>query len=235
MSALAGRLVLVAGASRGLGRAVALASARAGAQLVLVARTRGALEELDDAIRATGAPPATLAVVDLCQGGEVDALGAALFARFGRLDAMVATAARLGTLSPVAQLDPADLAATLALNIAAQQRLIRSMDPLLRAAPAARAVFVTCDAARAGSAYWGGYGASKAALEALITAYAAEQRLSTLQVALVDPGPLATKLRGRAFPGERPGDQPDPQAAGEAIAGLLALDRLPPELRIALA
>lgn len=224
MSLLDDRIILVTGASRGLGRAVALASAGAGASLVLLARTRGALEELDDEIRALGAPPPILITLDLLDGDMLDKLGPALFERAPRLDGLFSAAADLGPLTPVAHLDPAVFARTLALNVQAHQRLIRTLDPLLRASEAGRAVFATCEAAGTPAAYWGGYAASKAALEALVLAYAAEQGLTRLKVNLVDPGPMDTRLRGRAFPGERPGDQPDPSVHAAAIVGLLSAD-----------
>ncbi|SNB64248.1 Short-chain dehydrogenase [Arboricoccus pini] len=222
MIKLTGRTVLVTGASRGLGRAVALACAGGGASLVLVARTRGALEELDDEVRGMGAPPPILITLDLLNGDLVDKLGPALFERCPRLDGLFSAAADLGVLTPVAQLDPVVFARTVGLDLLAQQRLIRTLDPLLRASDAGRAVFATCEAARTPRAYWGGYAAAKAALEALVLAYAAEQGLTRLKVNLVDPGPMDTRLRGRAFPGERAGDRPDPSVHAAAIAELLA-------------
>ena len=218
---LAGRVILITGASRGLGAAVAKACAARGARLVLTARTRGALEEVDDACRALSGQEATLAVLDLTQGELVDALGASLFQRFGRLDGLVAAAAELGVVTPVSHLEPKTFARLLALNLAANQRLIRSVDPLLRAAPDARAVFVTDGAAGPGRAYWGGYAAAKAGLEALVRAYAAELRLTPVGVNLFDPGPMATRLRQQAYPGERPGAVPDPAAIAPALVELL--------------
>jgi NAD(P)-dependent dehydrogenase (short-subunit alcohol dehydrogenase family) len=226
---LAGSTVLVVGASRGLGRAVALACAAEGAHLVLVARTQGALEELDDAIRARAAgaedvPGATLITLDLGDGKLVDALGAALFQRFGRLDGLVVCAAELGVLTPLAHLDPALFARLMAVNVLAPQRLIRTLDPLLRAAPAGRAVFATCEPGRHPHAYWGGYAAAKAALEMLVRVYAAELRITNAKVNLVDPGPMETALRRRAFPGEVAGKQPQPATLAPAIVELLTPD-----------
>jgi NAD(P)-dependent dehydrogenase (short-subunit alcohol dehydrogenase family) len=221
LSRLKDRIVLITGASRGLGRATALVCAAERASLILTARTRGALEELDDAVQAMGAPPPVLVQLDLHRSEMVDSLGPALFERFGRLDGLFAAAAELGPLTPVAHLDPGEFAQIVGLNLLAQQRLIRTLDPLLRASESGRAVFATCGAARDGQAYWGGYAASKAALEALVMAYAAEQGLTRLHVNLVDPGPMDTRLRGKAFPGERPGDQPDPASRAEDIVNLL--------------
>lgn len=221
---LAGRIVVVAGASRGLGRATALLCAAEGARLVAVARTRGALEELDDAVRPLGpanAEGAVLVTLDLSKGELVDRLGAALFERFGRIDGLLSAAAELGPLTPAAHLDPATFERVVALNLFAQQRLIRTLDPLLRASPAGRAVFVTCTAARTAPAYWGAYAASKAALEALVRAYAAELRITNARAVLLDPGPMATRLRARAFPGEPEGAQPAPETVAPHVVELL--------------
>lgn len=221
MARLDGRVVLVTGASRGLGAAVAAACAAEGATLVLVARTRGGLEETDDAVRRHGRE-ATLVPLDLIQGELVDRLGAALFERFGRLDGLVSCAAELGPITPVSHLDPKAFERTLAVNVVANHRLIRSLDPLLRAAPDARAVFVTDGSAGPGRAYWGAYAASKAAMEALVLAYAAELRITPVRVNLFDPGPMATRLRARAYPGERPETLPPPSAAVPTLLPLLA-------------
>ncbi len=222
--AMDGRIVLVTGASRGLGAAVAVACAREGAQLVMVAKTRGALEEIDDQVRAAGGPGATLVAVDLREGELVDKLGAALFERYGRLDGLVLAHAELGLLTPVSHLKPDVLADTVSVNLLATHRLIRTLDPLLRMAPAGRVVAMTCEAARARTAYWGPYAASKAALEALVTCWAGETERTSMRINLVDPGPMATRLRRRAFPGEEPGAQPDPAVRAPAI-----LDMLRPE------
>jgi NAD(P)-dependent dehydrogenase (short-subunit alcohol dehydrogenase family) len=198
---LDGRIVLITGASRGIGAAVARACAAEGAQLILTAKTRAALEEVDDQVRNLGGSPATLVPLDLLNGEQVDVLGAALFERFGRLDGLVGCAADLGTLTPVSHLDPAVLTRAITVNFLANQRLIRTTEPLLRAAPAARAVFAT-DRDRRNEAFWASYAASKAALEALVLAWAAELRRSLIRINLIDPGPTATRLRAQAYPGE---------------------------------
>jgi NAD(P)-dependent dehydrogenase (short-subunit alcohol dehydrogenase family) len=221
---LAGRVVLVTGASRGLGAAVAEACAGEGAKLVLVARTRGALEEVDDAVRRRGGEEATLVTLDITKGELVDTLGRALFERFGRLDGFVACAAELGILTPVSHLEAKVLEQAMAVNALANHRLIRSLDPLLRAAPAARAVFVTDRGAGPGRAFWGAYAASKAALEALALAYAAELRITPVRVNLFDPGPMATRLRERAYPGEQPDAMPSPASVAPALVELLLPD-----------
>lgn len=225
---LAGRIILVAGASRGLGAAVARACAAEGAHLVLAGRTQGALEEQDDLIREMrggdeGAAP-TLVTLDLTDGAAVDRLGGAVFHRFGRLDGLVVTAAELGILTPTAHLDPELFARLVAINLLAPQRLIRSLDPLLRTAPAGRAVFVTCEQGHTAPPYWGGYAAGKAGLEALVRAYAAELRITNARANLVDPGPMATRLRARAFPGEPADRQPSPDTVAPAIVELLTPD-----------
>jgi NAD(P)-dependent dehydrogenase (short-subunit alcohol dehydrogenase family) len=218
---LAGRIILITGASRGLGAAVARTCAAEGAQLVLVARTRGALEELDDEVQRRGAPPATLVALDLTKGELVDRLGAALFERWGRLDGLVHGAAELDQLTPVAHLEPRAFERAMAGGPLALHRLIRTLDPLLRRSDAGRAVIVTDRPARQPVAYWGAYAAAKAAIEALTLAWAAELAITPVRVNLFAPGPMATRLRARAFPGEPAGAAPPPDAAAAALAQLL--------------
>ena len=217
---LEGRIALVTGASRGIGAAVARRFAAEGARLMLVARTTGGLEEVDDAVQCASGEPATLVPMDLRDGEQIDRLGGALAERFGRLDILVANAGMLGQLSPVGHYAPDDWEETLALNLGANWRLIRSLDPLLRASPAGRAIFVTAAAAEAAPAFWGPYAASKAGLEALVRCYAAEVRRSTLRVNLLDPGPVATELRRRAYPGEDPSKLPTPDAVTDPFVAL---------------
>jgi len=216
---LAGRLALVTGASRGLGAAVAKRFAAEGAQLVLVARTVGGLEEVDDAARAAGRP-ATLVPLDLTDFDAIDRLGQSLHDRFGRLDILVGNAAFLGTLSPVGHITPRDWAAVVNLNLTANWRLLRSLDPLLRKSAAGRAIFVTDALARAPKAYWGAYAATKAALETLVRVYADEVAGTKIRVNLLDPGRLRTALRARAYPGERPDSLPPPESATEPFVAL---------------
>lgn len=219
-ASLDGRIVLVTGAGHGIGAAVARACAAEGATLVLTARSRAALEEVDDQVRAAGAERATLVPLDLAKGNEVDLLGAALFQRFGRLDGLAACAGELGLLTPVSHLDPAVMARVLSVNLLANQRLIRTLDPLLRASPDGRAVFAT-DSTRRNAAYWGAYSASKAALESLVLSWAAELRITPVRVTLLDPGPVATRLRATAFPGEDPGSLRRPDDVAGAFVALL--------------
>lgn len=200
---LAGRLALVTGASRGIGAAVARLFAREGAHVVAVARTVGGLEALDDAIKAEGGE-ATLVPLDLADGAGIDRLGAALHGKFGKLDILVGNAAMLGVLSPVGHIDPPVFERTLALNVTANYRLIRSLDPLLRLSDAGRAIFVTSGASKHAIPYWSLYCATKAALESLALCYAAEVASTRVRVNLVNPGPTRTKMRAEAFPGEDP-------------------------------
>lgn len=200
---LNGRIALVTGASRGIGRAAAVALAKAGAHVVLTARTVGGLEEADDEIRAAGGT-ATLVPLDLRSAEKVDALGPTLFKRWERLDILVANAGVLGPLTPLAHVTDQAWAEVIDVNLTANWRLIRSLDPLLRRSDAGRAVFVSSGAAAARHAYWGPYAVSKAALEALVRTYALETSGTSVRVNLVNPGPIRTGMRARAFPGEKP-------------------------------
>jgi NAD(P)-dependent dehydrogenase (short-subunit alcohol dehydrogenase family) len=200
---LANRIALVTGASRGIGRAAALALAQAGAHVVAVARTQGALEELDDRIRAVGSS-ATLVPLNLKDYQALDRLGAALHERWGRLDVLVGNAGVLGELAPLTHLDQPLWDEVMAVNVTANWRLIRSLDPLLRASDAGRAIFVTSGAAHKSQAYWGPYAISKAALDALVRTYAAETATTAIKLMLVSPGPLRTNMRRAAMPGEDP-------------------------------
>ncbi len=198
---LAERIALVTGASRGIGAAVAVRFAAEGAHVVLVARTVGGLEDTDDAIKAAGGK-ATLISLDLTDFERVDALGPSLLKRFGRLDIFVGAAGILGTLSPVGHITPEVWRAVIDTNLTANWRLVRTLEPLLKRSDAGRAIFVTADVARAPKAFWGAYGAAKAGLEAFARSWAAESEKSSLRVNLIDPGPVATALRARAYPGE---------------------------------
>ena len=218
---LDGRVALVTGASRGIGRAVALRFAAEGAHLVLVGRTQGALEEVDDAIQQVGGR-ASLVPADLSDFAVIDRIGAALFQRFGRLDILVGNAGVLGTLAPLGHIDPEVWERTVAINMTANWRLIRSLDPLLRASDAGRAIFVT-SAASVGKAYWGAYAVTKAALEALARVYAAETTKTAVRVNLIDPGPTRTAMRGEAYPGEDPETIKPPEAVCDLFVTLAAV------------
>ena len=216
---LAGRIALVTGASRGIGAAVARRFAGEGAHVVLAARTVGGLEEADDAIRAEGGS-ATLVPIDLRDFAKIDELAAALRDRYGRLDILVGNAGELGMFSPLGHIPPALWAEIMDLNLTANWRLIRALDPLLRAAPAGRAIFVTSGAARANLAYWGPYAVSKAGLEMLVRVYAAEIARTPVRANLLDPGTVRTRLRARAFPGEDPASLAPPESVTDAFLAL---------------
>jgi NAD(P)-dependent dehydrogenase (short-subunit alcohol dehydrogenase family) len=217
---LDGRIALVTGASRGFGAAVARVLAAEGAHLVLIARTVGGLEETDDAVRAAGGTT-TLVPLDLIDYPALDRLGAALHGRFKKLDGLVCAAATLGTLSPLGHADPKEWDAAMAVNVTAHWRLLRSMDPLLRASDAGRAVFVTDSVAAQARAYWSAYAVSKSALETLGRLYAAETERTAVRVNLFDPGPMRTALRAHAFPGEDPAAVPPPDAPARRMVDLL--------------
>ena len=216
---LAGKIALVTGASRGLGATVALRFAKEGAHLVLAARTVGGLEEVDDRVRAAGGN-ATLVPLDLRDFIKIDELAAALYDRYGRLDILVGNAGEFGTFSPLGHIEPALWSAIIDLNLTANWRLIRAMDPLLRAAPAGRAIFVTDRLARAPLPYYGPYAVAKAGLEALVRIYAGEVAFTRVRANLIDPGPLRTRLRARIFPGEDPAPLPAPDSVADAFLEL---------------
>ena len=218
---LAGRVAVVTGASRGIGAAVAVELGRLGAQCVLVARSQGGLEETDDAIRAAGGENATLLPFDLAKGAErIDAIGPSVVERFGRLDILVHNAGALGTLTPVAHITPRDWDEVLGVNLTASWRLIRTCDPPLRASNAGRAVFLTSSRAAQPKAYWGAYGATKAAMEHLVLTWAQEASGTALRVNLFDPGAVATRMRATAMPGEDPSILPRPEQVAPRVAAL---------------
>ncbi len=200
---LAGRVALVTGASRGIGAAVAKAYANAGAHVVLTARNTAALEKLDDEIRAAGGA-ATLIPLDLLDHEKIDTLGPALAQKFGRLDIFVGNAGMLGALSPLGHAKANEWDRVIDLNLNANFRLVRTLDPLLRASDAGRVIFVTSGAAEGFRAYWGAYAVSKAGLEALARSYKAETEKTNLRINLVDPGKVRTTMRAEAYPGEDP-------------------------------
>jgi NAD(P)-dependent dehydrogenase (short-subunit alcohol dehydrogenase family) len=202
-SRLAGRLALITGATRGIGRAVALAYAREGAHPILVGRTAGALEEVDDEVRAAGGS-ATLLTLDLKNHDKIDALGPTIYQRWGRLDILVGNAGILGPLSPLGHITAEAWNEVLEVNLTANWRLIRTLDPLLRRSEAGRAIFVSSGAASTPRAYWGPYAVSKAGLEAMVKVYAQEIENTPVRVNMINPGPTRTGMRAKAFPGESP-------------------------------
>jgi NAD(P)-dependent dehydrogenase (short-subunit alcohol dehydrogenase family) len=216
---LAGRLALITGASRGLGAAAALAFAKEGAHCVLVARTVGGLEALDDKIKAMGGQ-ATLVPLDVTDSPGIDRLGAALHERFGRVDVLLGNAGVLGSLSPIGHIEPKLFEQVMAVNVTANWRLIRSIDPLLRASDAGRAIFVTSGISRKVVPYWGAYAASKAALDMLVGVYAAEIAHTNVRVNLYNPGPMPTGMRSQAFPGEDQATLPPLEAHAEGLIRL---------------
>lgn len=221
---LENRIAVVTGASRGIGFAVAAELARAGAHLVLVARTVGGLEEVDDVVRKEGGS-ATLVPASLTDGPAIDRLGQAIHDRWGKLDILVGNAGILGPISPVGHVRAKDWDEVLAVNLTANWRLIRSLDPLLRASGAGRAVFMTSGAARKAAPYWGPYAISKAGLEVLVRTYAAEVDKMGVRANLFSPGPVRTAMRAKAMPGEDPATLPKPRDVAPAV-----LDLVSPEL-----
>ncbi len=215
-----GQLALVTGASRGIGAATALALAAKGAHVVLTARDPDALEAVEQAIFDAGGS-ATIAPLDLTEPDSIARLAAAVRERWSALDIMVLNAARLGSLSAVPAIDPNEMAAVLTLNVSAQAALLAAFDPLLRRSMDARVIGVTSSVARKPRAFWGLYGASKAAFETLLGAYGDEMEgLGRVRVAIVDPGATRTRMRADAFPGEDPDSVKDPRVVGERIAAL---------------
>ena len=215
-----GKAALVTGASRGIGRAIAKALALQGAQVVALARTKGGLEELDDELKALGVQMSLLRL-DLREGGQIDALGPTLYERFQRLDIFVGNAGILGPLSPLGHISEADWSQTLNINVTANWRLLRTLDPILRLSPAGRVLFMTSGAAQNCRAYWGPYSVSKAALEALAKTYAHEVQSTSVRVNLLNPGRLRTRMRAKAYPGEDETTVPPPEAIVPLALSLL--------------
>jgi NAD(P)-dependent dehydrogenase (short-subunit alcohol dehydrogenase family) len=200
---LQGRVALVTGASRGIGRAAALAFAAAGAHVVALARTTGALEELDDEINAAGGTT-TLVPVDLADAAAIEKIGPAVLERWGRLDILLANAGILGPLTPLTHTTPKDWANVFETNVTANWRLLKSVEPALQASDAPRVILMSSGAAHSCRAYWGPYSISKAAVEAMARTYAAETATTPMKVMMVNPGPLRTRMRAEAMPGEDP-------------------------------
>ncbi|MCC4293075.1 SDR family NAD(P)-dependent oxidoreductase [Brevundimonas aurantiaca] len=224
------RIALVVGASRGIGYESALALAKAGAHVVATARTQGGLEELDDAVFAATGKHATLVPFDLVDGGGIDRLGGAIFERFKTLDVWVQAAATMGPsgLTPVAHADPREFAKVEKVNFTAVYRLIRSLEPLLRASDAGRAIHFTSSVATNPRAFWGMYAATKAGAEALVKAWADEVESTPIRVSIVDPGRMRTALRAQAFPGEDPQTLSHPSEIGPLVVDLARPDATPP-------
>jgi NAD(P)-dependent dehydrogenase (short-subunit alcohol dehydrogenase family) len=217
---LSGRVALVTGASRGLGFATAQALARLGAHVIACGRSKRLLESLDDALKSEGLEAATLVPFDMRDYPAIDRLGQAIFERWGRLDILVGNAGQLGQLGPIGHVKPDAWDEIMAVNVTANWRLIRSMDPLLRIAGAGRAVFVSSGAAQRIRAYWGPYSVSKAALEALTKSYAAELSETNVRVNIFNPGPMRTAMRAKAMPGEDPNTLPAPETVAVELATL---------------
>lgn len=216
---LSGRLALVTGASRGIGREIALQMAGLGAHVIAVARTAGGLEELDDEIKADGGE-ATLVPLDLTDFEGVDRLGGVIDERWGRLDILVANAGILGPISPIGHVQAKDFDRVMAINVTSTWRLIRSTDPLLRKSDAGRAIILSSGAAHSCKPFWGPYSASKAAVEALARTWAAETEKSALRVNSVNPGATRTRMRAQAMPGEDPESLPSAAEVAGAIVPL---------------
>ena len=220
---LAGRIALVTGASRGIGRAIALKLAQEGAHVIATARTVGGLEELDDDIQANGGS-ATLVPLDIKDFEGIDRLGTPIAERWGKLDILVGNAGILGSLTPLQHLKPETFDDLMAVNVTANYRLIRSLEPLIKASDAGRAIFVTSGAAHKARAYWGGYAVSKAALEMLVRTWAAELETTSATANLLNPGPIATRMRRQAMPGEDQATLPAPEQLADAMISLCSPD-----------
>lgn len=218
---LTGRVTLVTGASRGIGYQAAIALAKAGSHIIATARTQGGLEDLDDAIRAIGGET-TLVPMDLKQGDGIDQLGSIINDRWGKLDGLLANAGLLGEMAPLPHISPKKWDETFAVNVTANFRLIRSLDPLLRAAPSGRAVFMSSRASVSRGAFWGLYAATKSALDAMVLSYAQEAEQTNLLINLVTPGPIRTQMRAKAMPGEDPDSLPTPADIAPHLVPILS-------------
>jgi NAD(P)-dependent dehydrogenase (short-subunit alcohol dehydrogenase family) len=216
---LKNRLAVITGASRGIGAATAKLFAAQGAHVILVARTLGGLEEIDDEIRYKGGV-CTLVPMDLTDYNKIDEMGATIFERFGKLDILIANAGLLGTIGPINHIDPHIWEQTFAVNVTANWRLIRSLDPLLRLSDAGRAIFLTSAAAQYHRAFWGLYATSKIALEMIVRTYAQEILKTNVTANLFNPGRTRTKMRAQAYPGEDPNAIKSPEFAAKQLINL---------------
>lgn len=229
MTSQTGRIALVTGASRGIGRACALGLAKAGAQVIACARSKASLEELDDEIFAATGQHATLIPFDLTDGDACDRLAAALYDRFGRVDTLVHAAGILGTLSPVTHHEPKDFDKIVTTNLTASWRLMRALELLLRQSETGRAVFFTTGKGiTQGRAFWGPYGATKAALETLVRTWNDELEITKVRATLLSPGPVRTRMRAAAYPGEDPMSIPHPDEIVPLMLELADPARTPP-------
>lgn len=225
---LQGRIALVTGASRGIGRAAALGLAQAGAHVVACARTVGGLEELDDRIFSETGTHATLIPFDLADGAALERIGSAIHERFGKLDIFVHAAATLGSLTPVSHYEPKDFNRVITLNLNATYRLIRQFEPVMKLSDAGRAIFLSSGVAAHPRAFWGAYAASKAGMEALVRTWADEMEVTPIRCAIVNPGAMRTRMRAEAFPGEDPQTLPPPEDLVPLIVDMARPDRTPP-------
>ena len=220
---LSGKVILVTGASRGIGRSVALGCAKAGAEVIITGRTMGALEELDDEINAAGSS-ATIVELDQTDTAAMARLGQAIGSRWGRLDGFVANAGQLGQMAPMPHIDPEIFERTILVNVTSVWHQIAAFDGLLRAAAAGRAVLVSSGAAHGDRAYWGAYAVSKAGLEAMGRAWAAESEKTNMRINLLDPGATRTAMRAAAYPGENPDNLRTAEDITPAFLHLLSPD-----------
>lgn len=218
---LDGRVIVVTGASRGIGYFSALEAAKRGAHVIAIARTVGGLEDLDDEIQAAGGS-ATLVPLDLMDGDAIDRMGGAIFERWGKLDGLLANAGMLGTISPVSHLAPKEVEKTFNLNVIANFRLVRSLEPLLKQSDAGRVVFVSSSSAYSCKPYWSLYAATKAALNAMAKSYAGENANTPLNINVVNPGPTRTQMRAKAVPGEDPDTIPHPREIAPKFIDLIS-------------
>ena len=232
---LSDKIALVTGASRGIGRASALALAKAGAHVVAVARTEGGLTDLDDAIRAATGQSATLVPLDIADGDALDGLGLALHQRFGRVDILVHAAGILGPMTPVSHIEPKHWERVVAVNLTATYRLIRTTEPLLRASEAGRAIFLTTGRVAQPKAFWGPYGVTKAGMEHMVRTWADELEQTKVRAVLLSPGPMRTAMRAEAMPGEDPDTLTDPSEIGPLIVELAQADLGLPHANVAFA
>ncbi len=225
---LDGLIALVTGATRGIGRAGAIGLADAGAHVIAVGRTQGALEALDDEIKARTGQGATLVPLDITEGDDIDQLGGHIHQRWGKLDIMLHAAAQLGDMTPASHLEPKVWDKVVQANLTAPYRLIRSLEPLFRQSAAARPIFVTSGIARAPRAFWSLYASTKAGMDALVAAWADELEITAIRPVLLSPGPMRTKMRAQAFPGEDPMTLPDPAEIAPLVVELARPDLTPP-------